>query len=186
MKEVDAIKDHDTIKLISYLLERQCGEQMRDVWEIGLNLALRISDLLAIRFSDIEGDTLRIQERKTGKHARIVLNAKTRERIAAIRAAHPLHVYLFQSYRSPGAANRPPRPLTRRAVTKAFMLVGEELKLDLGTHSMRKTRGYWLYQQCKDLGRVMRMLRHQSEAVTLRYIGISQQQVDQDFLQLEI
>lgn len=186
MKEVEAVKSHDTIKLISFLLERHCGGQMRDVWEIGLNLALRISDLLAIRFSDIEGDTLTIRECKTGKLARIKLNSKTRERIEAIRAEHPDHVYLFQSYRSPGMQHKPPKPLTRRAVTKAFSFIGEEVNIALGTHSMRKTRGYLLYQQCKDLGRVMRMLRHHSEAVTLRYIGITQQQVDQDFLSLEI
>lgn len=186
MKEVEAVKSHDTIKLISFLLERHFGTQMRDVWEIGLNLALRISDLLAIRFTDIEDDTLRIREGKTGTWARIKLNPKVRSRIAAIRAAHPDHQYLFQSYRSPGAVKRSPTPLSRRAVTKAFMLVGEEVKLALGTHSMRKTRGYLLYQQYKDLGRVMRMLRHRSEAVTLRYIGISQQQVDHDFLSLEL
>ncbi len=186
MREVDAVKNHDSIKLISFLLERHFGQQMRDVWEIGLNLALRISDLLAIRFCDIDDDTLTLREQKTGKLARIKLNAKTKARISAIHQAHPHHLYLFQSYRSPGAENRPPRPLSRRAVTKAFMLVGQELKLALGTHSMRKTRGYMLYQQYKDLGRVMRMLRHQSEAITLRYIGVNQQQVDQDFLSLEL
>lgn len=186
MREVDAVKSQDAIKLISFLLERHFGEQMRDVWEIGLNLALRISDLLAIRFCDINEDTLTICEQKTGKLARIKLNTKTKARIDAIRAIHPDHQYLFQSYRSPGAAQRPPTPLSRRAVTKAFMLVGSELKLALGTHSMRKTRGYMMYQQYKDLGRVMRMLRHSSEAVTLRYIGINQQQVDQDFLSLEL
>jgi integrase len=79
-----------------------------------------------------------------------------------------------------------PKPLGRRAVAKAFAFVGEDIKLALGTHSMRKTRGYHLYQSCKDIGRVMRMLRHGSEAVTLRYIGITQQQIDKDFVELEI
>ena len=69
MKEVEAVKSRDTIKLISYLLERHFGQQMADVWNIGLNLALRISDLLAIRFSDIQGDRLSIIEQKTGKRA---------------------------------------------------------------------------------------------------------------------
>ena len=38
MNEVEAVKNRDTIKLISYLLERHFGEQMADVWNIGLNL----------------------------------------------------------------------------------------------------------------------------------------------------
>ncbi|WP_244904110.1 site-specific integrase [Salinivibrio kushneri] len=51
---------------------------------------------------------------------------------------------------------------------------------------MRKTRGYMLYQATKDIGRVMKMLRHTSEGITLRYIGITQEDVDNDFIALEI
>jgi hypothetical protein len=32
----------------------------------------------------------------------------------------------------------------------------------------------------------MKMLRHSSEAVTLRYIGITQEDVDRDFAELEL
>lgn len=100
MNEVEAVKNRDTIKFISYLLERHFGQQMADVWNIGLNLALRISDLLAIKFSDIDGDRLNIIEQKTGKRASIKLNPKTLALIEAIHQRHPEHVYLFQSYRS--------------------------------------------------------------------------------------
>ena len=47
MAEVEAVKEPDKIKLISYLLKRHFGQQLADIWEVGLNLALRISDLLA-------------------------------------------------------------------------------------------------------------------------------------------
>ena len=47
---------------------------MSDVWNIGLNLALRISDLLAIRFEDAHDDRLMVKESKTGKLANIKLN----------------------------------------------------------------------------------------------------------------
>lgn len=186
MAEVQAIKSKDTIKLISHLLEIRTSKQMADVWNIGLNLALRISDLLSIRFSDIQGDRLQVRESKTGKFANIKLNQKALDLIKEIEAQHPDHVYLFQSYRNQQALNREARPLTRRAVAKAFALVGEELHLDLGSHSMRKSRGYALYQSTKDIGRVMKMLRHSSEGVTLRYIGITQDEVDKDFVELEI
>ena len=42
MAEVQAVKDLDTVKLISYLLKRTYGQQIADVWDVGLNLALRI------------------------------------------------------------------------------------------------------------------------------------------------
>ena len=69
MSEVQAVKDLDTVKLISYLLEKRSSKQMSDVWNIGLNLALRISDLLSVKFTDIQNDRLLIFESKTGKLA---------------------------------------------------------------------------------------------------------------------
>jgi integrase len=186
MAEVEAIKGLDSVKLISHLLEIRCSKQMSDVWSIGLNLALRISDLLSIKFSDIQDDRLVIKESKTGKLANIKLNSKVTKCIERIHEEHPMHIYLFQSYRSQQSINATPKPLSRRSVTRAFALVGEELRLNLGTHSMRKTRGYHLYSQTKDIGRVMKMLRHSSEGVTLRYIGITQDNIDRDFIELEI
>jgi len=186
MSEVQAIKDDDTIRLIGHLLSIRCHPQFADVWLIGLNLALRISDLLSIRFEDIQGDRLIIRESKTRKLANIRLNTKAQQHIARIRAEHPNHIYLFQSYRCQQLKHRPPQPLSRRAVSEAFQQVGQELNIALGTHSMRKTRGYFLYQSTKDLGRVMKMLRHSSEGVTLRYIGGTQDELDKDFVSLEL
>ncbi len=186
MAEVQAVKDTDTIKLISHLLDIRFSKQMSDIWNIGINLALRISDLLSVKFDDIEGNRLNIKESKTGKNASIPLNAKSEEIIKRIREEHPSHVYLFQSYRNKQAKNRIAKPLSRRAVSKAFASIGEELKISLGTHSMRKTRGYHLYQATRDIARVMKMLRHSSEGVTLRYIGITQEDVDRDFKELEL
>ncbi|WP_085299715.1 tyrosine-type recombinase/integrase [Cognaticolwellia mytili] len=186
MAEVYSVKSIDQVNLISHLLAIRCSEQMADIWNVGLNLALRISDLLAVRFEDIKNNTLIICESKTGKVARIKLNNKALTIIQRIQVQHPVHVYLFQSYRNQQSLYREPKPLTRRAVAKAFALVGEELNINLGTHSMRKTRGYMLYQQTKDIARVMKMLRHSSEGVTLRYIGITQEEIDKDFIELEV
>lgn len=186
MAEVQAVKDLDTVRLISHLLERRCSKQMSQIWNIGLNLALRISDLLSVKFSDINDDRLILNEGKTGKRAEIKLNSKTLELINHIKLTHPEHIYLFQSYRNNRSINSIARPLTRRSVSTAFQTVGEELNLRLGTHSMRKTRGYHLYQKTKDIARVMKMLRHSSEGVTLRYIGITQDVIDQDFIELEL
>ncbi len=113
MSEVQAVKDLDTVKLISYLLEKRSSKQMSDVWNIGLNLALRISDLLSVKFTDIQNDRLLIFESKTGKLAEIKLNNKALSFINEIRSTHPTHVYLFQSYRNQQAKYSKPRPLSR-------------------------------------------------------------------------
>ncbi|GAA5192733.1 tyrosine-type recombinase/integrase [Ferrimonas gelatinilytica] len=184
MAEVHAVKEPETIQLVSHLLKIRHSQQMADVWDLGLNLALRISDLLSITFRDIDGDRLVLRESKTGKLATIHLNPKAQKIIQRIRDEHPHHLYLFQSYRNQQSRHRTPRPITRRAVGKAFELVGEELKIALGTHSMRKTRGYHLYQATNDIARVMQMLRHRSAGVTLRYIGVTQDEIDRDFREL--
>ena len=186
MSEVHAVKDPETIRLISHLLTIRTGKQMADVWNVGINLTLRISDLLSIKFSDIQGERLILRESKTGKVANIQLNAKAQILINDIKLRHPDHIYLFQSYRSKQTKYGKPHPLSRRAVCEAFRQVGQELNVYLGTHSMRKTRGYMLYQKTKDIGRVMKMLRHTSESATLRYIGITQDEVDHDFLESEL
>ena len=151
MAEVQAVKDLDKIKLISHLLERRYSKQMADVWNVDLNLALRISDLLSIKFDDIHIGRLIIKEMKTGKLANIQLNQKALTTIQLIQTEHPNHVYLFQSYRNQQSTNKAPKPLTRRAVSEAFAMIGKEVNIALGTHSMRKTRGYHLYQNTKTL-----------------------------------
>ncbi len=125
-------------------------------------------------------------EGKTSKLATIKLNEKARAVIARIRSEHLDHIYLFQSYRNQWSKNTAARPLSRRYVSRVFAAIGEEVGISLGTHSMRKTRGYHLYKKTNDIARVMKMLRHSSEAVTLRYIGITQEDVDRDFTNLQI
>jgi integrase len=181
MAEVHAVKSKDTISLISHLLEMRFSKQMSLVWQLGINLGLRISDLLSVRFTDIKEDRLVLIESKTNKQASIMLNDKALSLITQLREQHPKHEFIFQSYRSRTTKNK---PLTRRAVGNAFKQVGQEIKMTLGTHSMRKTRGYHLYQDTKDIGRVMKMLRHSSAEQTLRYIGITQEDIDTDFKRL--
>lgn len=186
MNEVHAVKDLDTVRLISHLLKIRFSPQVADVWDVGLNLALRISDLLAIRQMDIQGNRLYLREGKTGHQANILINDKAQAIIQRIRQEHPEHIYLFQSHRAPGSIKTAPKPLSRRYIARAFAEVGQEVNVHLGTHSMRKTRGYHLYQSTQDIGRVMKMLRHRSEDHTLRYIGLTQEVIDQDFAKLEI
>jgi len=52
------------------------------------------------------------------------------------------------------------------------------LDLDyIGTHTLRKTFGYTYYQKTKDLTALMKILNHSSQSVTLRYIGIEEEEL---------
>ena len=48
----------------------------------------------------------------------------------------------------------------------------------IGTHSMRKTAGFHMYKQSKDIGTIMKVLGHKEPSVTLRYIGITEEDVN--------
>ena len=73
MNEVDAVKSRAEIAAIETLLRKHHGNLYADIWKIGLNLSLRISDLLAIRFADLDLDRrahpCRSRHRSSGKSA---------------------------------------------------------------------------------------------------------------------
>jgi len=55
----------------------------------------------------------------------------------------------------------------------------KELDLEeIGTHSMRKTFGYRLYLETKDIALLMDHFNHSEEKVTLRYVGLLQDTLD--------
>ena len=51
----------------------------------------------------------------------------------------------------------------------------------VGTHTMRKTFGYHHYQKFKDVAMLQKIFNHSSPQITLRYIGIEQDQIDESY-----
>ncbi len=54
MNEVEAVKTREEILAVSKLLSKFGSDDIADIWNIGLNLALRISDLLSVKYDDID------------------------------------------------------------------------------------------------------------------------------------
>jgi integrase len=48
----------------------------------------------------------------------------------------------------------------------------------IGTHTMRKTFGYWYYKQFKDVAELQKILNHSHPEITLKYIGITDEQIE--------
>jgi len=59
-------------------------------------------------------------------------------------------------------------------------------KVVLGTHSMRKTRGYAMHKAGHSIESIAKVLNHSSPAVTMRYIGLVQQDIDDSYTELEL
>ena len=49
---------------------------------------------------------------------------------------------------------------------------------EVGTHTLRKTFGYWHYQQYKDVAILQEIFNHSAPSITLRYIGINADIID--------
>ncbi len=64
-----------------------------------------------------------------------------------------------------------------RILKSAAVNVGIE---NFGTHSLRKTWGYWTYKASRyNIGLIMDTFNHSSQKIKLRYIGIDQESKDE-------
>jgi len=184
MEHVEAVKDRDQITLVSTLLLKHGSQLYQDIWNIGINVSLRISDLLAIKYTDLDMDKhiLKLKEQKTGKGKEVKLNAKVVDIIQRRRNDHPEDVYLFEGHsnRSKG------KPVSRQMVARKFKEIGEIIGIQLSTHSMRKTRGFVMYNDGKDIALISKVLNHSSPAVTMRYLGITREEVMDTYDQYQL
>lgn len=84
--------------------------------------------------------------------------------------------YLFKSQKGNN------RPIT---TTQAYRIITEcsnNIGLtEIGTHTMRKTFGYWHYQQYHDIAILQEIFNHSSPSITLKYIGINQDEIDKSY-----
>jgi integrase len=183
MNEVEAVKSVDDIKFISSLLNKHGGEIYSDIWSFGINTALRISDLLSIRMETLTSNTLTLKEAKTGKTRVITLNGPAQEVIRRRQQSYPSDVYLFQAKANRAAAEK---PVDRSTVARKFKEIGEIVKIPLGTHSMRKTRGYQMYRAGVQIEKICKVLNHSTPSMTLRYIGIEKQDIQDTYTDFEL
>jgi integrase len=161
------------------VLRKRYPEVYADIWNVGLNLGLRISDLLRIKFKDLDlvRSSLKLVESKTGKTKEIRLNAEALAVINKRRSQYPEDVWLFE----PHGKMHKFDPVHRVSVSRVLKEAGEWLGLTINTHSMRKSRGAAMYAAKVPIEMIAKTLNHSSTAETLRYLGITQEQVLQTY-----
>lgn len=179
MNTVQPIKDHGVIKNLKGIL-REESYRNYILFVMGINVGIRIGDLLPSRVCDVAGKYIILTEEKTGKEKMFAINAQLRLELDAYISEMELGPddFLF-----PGKTPR--KSLSRQQayniISSAAIKAGEK---KVGTHSLRKTFGYFHYQRYKDVALLQRIFNHSSPSVTLRYIGIDQDEMDastQDF-----
>ena len=174
MNTVDAV-DKSQINLIHSLLKNKFGGIYGDIWKVGVNLSLRISDLLNLKYTDFnfKDRTLNLTESKTGKSKSIRLNQAAVDIIIKRRQDHPSDVWLFQVH-SNRAKNK---PISRISVSRVFKDAGDMLNLTINTHTMRKSRGKAMFDDGVPIEKIAHVLNHSNTTSTLRYLGITREEI---------
>jgi integrase len=171
---VEPIRDSDKIQAMkNYLLHKSYRDYFLFIF--GINSGLRISDILGLRVMDVRNaDIVRIKEQKTGKGRKIRLTGALKREIEKYTREMADSDLLFPSQKGKGPIRR---ETAWRIINGAARACG--VKGEIGTHTMRKTFGYHFYQQTKDVAMLQQIFGHSAPSVTLRYIGISDEMIDQ-------
>ncbi len=165
----------EQIALVHSLLNNKFGRIYADIWKVGVNLSLRISDLLNLKYTDfnLQDRTLTLVESKTGKTKSIRLNQTAIDIITQRKKDHPSDVWLFQV-----RCNRAKdKPISRISVSRVFKDAGDMLNLNINTHSMRKSRGMAMFKDNVPLEKIALVLNHSNTTSTLRYLGITREEI---------
>ncbi len=171
---VEPIRDLNKIEEIKkYLLNRSYRDYF--LFTFGINSGLRISDILSLRVDDVKySSKFIVRERKTGNKRKIIISDKLRSEIESYTKGKKDNEYLFPSQKGN-------KPITRVQAWHIIHYAAKTcgIKGNIGTHTLRKTFGYHFYQQSKDVAMLQYIFGHSSPSITLRYIGINDEMVEE-------
>jgi len=187
MNLVEPIRDRKKLELMKAVLKER---SLRDwcLFVLGINSGLRVGDIVRLKVSDVyDGrklkDRIELREQKTGKRKSFPLSETVKKALKEYLASAKLGQddILFPSRKGKGSLSRSQVWLIlHKAAEKAG------IQEHIGTHSMRKTFGYQAYKSGTDFYIIQEMLNHSSPAVTRRYIGLSQDDLDRVYRMLDL
>lgn len=190
MNTVQPIKDKKQIRSILLYLHHK---NYRDYgWAfLGIHVGLRITDLLKLRVKDVLIEKpggrrqirthINVKENKTRKNRLIKINNPARkflrDYLTPFKDAD-MESPLFVSRKRDGKGNL--RSITRQTAYAILKEAKEACGIEesVGTHTIRKTWGYWAYKTTKDIAAIQEIYGHNSAKDTLRYICVDQVQKD--------
>lgn len=141
----------------------------------GLRAGLRISEMLALRWSDVDLVTKRVVVRhnvwkghegtpKGGKSAEVPLNSTMMLTLKALQLRHPHDLVFCRPDGSPYTRDDSTRPL--HAACRAAGI------REVGWHTLRHTFGSHLAMRSVPLPTIQKLMRHRSIASTMRYVHL--------------
>lgn len=177
----------------NYYLSEKTNIRNYTLCVMGLNTALRISDLLRLKWKHVYDFSCGVffshvclNEQKTGKPTQIVLNRSITEALqdysAILGEGFFDESFLFPSRKGENC------PLSR---SQAFRIIKEAAQANgmsrqISCHSLRKTFGYHAWRQGVSSVLLTDIYNHSSFRITKRYLGIEQDDRDDVFLNITL
>lgn len=184
----------DEIKLIVNVLnnrienatndnQRQIAHRNKMLFLIGINVGLRASDLIQLRWSYFYKNDMTFKksyalqpkkQKRAGKFVEIFFNKTVKKAVENYVNDYPienLDNYLFKSRKGNN-------PITERGLWKIIVDVAADagIEKNVGSHSLRKTWARNIYDNATDKKEALVMLqeclKHSDSLTTLRYISI--------------
>lgn len=192
MCKTDPIKKKEDIeKFKKYFLDQG---HIRDyaMVSVALNTSLRISDLLQLKWKDVYDFKLQkfmsyinIDEQKTGKHNRIIINKECRRALGILKDSLEDLKEGDYIYKSRIGENQ---PIVRSTAFKIIKKAGYDLNMEgvISCHSLRKTFGYQAWKKGVQPALIMSIYNHSSMEITKRYLSIDQDDKDEVFLRMNL
>lgn len=188
MKFVEPIRDRKKIEQIKNLLRG--AWKIRDLllFELWINSALRISDLLSLKVSHVyedngeAKDSFEIIEEKTGKKHKVAITPKVQKTLLLYKKAYPS---LLNQKNNFLFFHQKRHPLWIKAIDRrmAWLLISTWcdsvwLKWNYWWHTLRKTWGYQARQIWTPIELIQHKLNHSSLAITKRYLWITDEELE--------
>jgi integrase len=196
MKFVEPIRSIQKLNEIKSLLRDKWNIKDLLLIEHGINSALRVSDLLSLRIGDVIDDNWQprdhyfIKELKTRKVSKVHITPKVKETIVLYQkkypsvASMPSNYIFFQSRSNEKWLNPISRQQARKIINKVCRAVW--LTWQYWWHTLRKTRWYQARKKWISLPIIQEKLNHSSLSITKRYLWITDDEIREASLMLDL
>ncbi len=206
--EVYAFTSKEEIKMMIDVFDKRIDEASDEdkhwiasrnkmLFLIGINLSLRISDLVSLRWNFFLKDDMTFKDfyrikpkktKKTGKFVTLYFNDVVKKSLIEYIEQYPIedmNDFIFKSRKGNDAITG---GNAWRIISGAAKEIG--IERNIGTHSLRKTFGYHVWHNAKDKEKALVMLmaifNHSSVAITKKYIGIMDEEIEDVFNELNL
>jgi integrase len=195
MEFVQPIRDKKKIEAMKKILSAS-NNGKRDVlmFTMGINSALRISDILLLKISDVldkkgkPKSFVELREGKTEKSKRFPIAVNVQKAIIEYLQGYDgdYDRPLFSSRKSNAQGRH--KAISRQQAYEIINNAADVVSINekIGTHTLRKTFAYHAYKAGSDISLIQQLLNHSSQKETLRYIGITQDQMDDVYINLNL